>query len=63
MSQEAELARQQAVLAALQLGWPAIHAARLQTDAAGLRAYQVNARATAQRVLLAHVPVVAAMLG
>lgn len=63
MSQEAELARQQAVLAALQLGWPAIHAARLQTDAAGLRAYQVNARATAQRVLVAHFPTVAAMLG
>ncbi|MBI5925193.1 MAG: putative DNA-binding domain-containing protein [Aquabacterium sp.] len=63
MSLEEELARQQAVLAALQQGWPAIHTARLQTDAAGLRAYQVNARATAQRVLLAHFPTVAAMLG
>jgi len=62
MSLEEELARQQAVLAALQQGWPAIHTARLQTDAAGLRAYQVNARATAQRVLLAHFPTVAAML-
>lgn len=63
MSRDAELARQQAVLTALQHGWTAIHTARLQTDAAGLRAYQVNARASAQRVLLAHFPTVAAMLG
>lgn len=63
MSAAQELARQQAVLAALQHGWPGIHAAGLDTDAAGLRAYQVNSKATAQRVLLAHFPTVAAMLG
>lgn len=63
MNTAAELTRQQAVLAALQQGWPAIKAAGLDTDAAGLRAYQVNAKATAQRVLLAHFPTVAAMLG
>lgn len=63
MNAISELARQQAVLAALQQGWPGIQAAGLDTDAAGLRAYQVNAKATAQRVLLAHFPTVAAMLG
>jgi hypothetical protein len=63
MSRAAELARQQAVLLALQRGGPAGHAARLQTDAAGLRTYQVNAKATAKRVVLAHYPTVAAMTG
>jgi hypothetical protein len=63
MSRALELVRQQAVLLALQRGGPADHAARLQTDAAGLRAYQINAKATAKRVLLAHYPTVAAMLG
>lgn len=71
-----ESARQDAVLAALratlppatpldaqQACWPALTRARLRTDASGLRAYQVNARATAQRVLLDHFPTLAAMLG
>lgn len=71
-----ESARQDAVLASLratlppatpldaqQACWPALTRARLRTDASGLRAYQVNARATAQRVLLDHFPTVAAMLG
>lgn len=76
MSQVTELARQQAVLAACrtphdaaqpwdasQACWPAVTAARLHTDAAGLRAYQLNAQATAQRVIAAHFPTLLAMLG
>lgn len=76
MSQSTELARQQAVLAACrtphdaaapwdasQVCWPALTAARLQTDAAGLRAYQLNAQATAQRVIAGHFPTLQAMLG
>jgi hypothetical protein len=71
-----ELARQAAVLEAWrtplaagqrlddsQACWPAVQAARLLTDAAGLRAYQVNAQATAQRVLAGTYPTVTAMLG
>lgn len=50
-------------LGANQACWPAMQAARLKTDAAGLRAYQVNAQATAQRVLTSTYPTVAAMLG
>ncbi len=76
MRQRTELARQQAVLAACrtphdtalpwdssQACWPALAAARLHTDAAGLRAYQLNAQATAQRVIAAHFPTLQAMLG
>lgn len=76
MNRATELARQQAVLAACrtpidasapwdasQACWPALSAARLHTDAAGLRAYQLNARATAQRVIAAHFPTLQAMLG
>lgn len=76
MSRATELARQQAVLAACrtpcdasapwdatQACWPALTAARLHTDAAGLRAYQLNADATAQRVVAAHFPTLQAMLG
>ncbi|WP_081961046.1 putative DNA-binding domain-containing protein [Aquabacterium sp. NJ1] len=76
MSRSTELARQQAVLAAWrtphnterpwdasQACWPALVAARLQTDATGLRAYQLNAQATAQRVIAAHYPTLQAMLG
>lgn len=76
MSQSTELARQQAVLVACrtphdaaapwdesQACWPALVAARLQTDAAGLRAYQLNAQATAQRVIAGHFPTLQAMLG
>lgn len=71
-----ELARQQAVLAACrtphdaalpwdasQACWPALTAASLHTDAAGLRAYQLNAQATAQRVIAGHFPTLQAMLG
>ena len=71
-----ELDRQAAVLAAWQAPlpthapldasqacWPAMHAAKLATDAAGLRAYQINAQATAQRVLASTYPTIAAMLG
>lgn len=47
----------------MQACWPALQAAGLRTDAAGLRAYQLNARATAQRVLASTYPTVAAMLG
>ncbi len=76
MSQLTELARQQAVLAACrtphdaaapwdasQACWPALASARLHSDAAGLRAYQLNAQATAQRVIAAHYPTLQAMLG
>lgn len=76
MSPLTELARQQAVLAACrtphdatlpwgasQACWPALAAARLHTDAAGLRAYQLNAQATAQRVIAGHFPTLQAMLG
>jgi Putative DNA-binding domain len=42
---------------------PDLHQARMSTDAAGLRAYQLNAQATAQRVLASTFPTVAAMLG
>lgn len=76
MSQLTELARQQAVLVACrtphdaalpwdasQACWPAVAAARLHTDAAGLRAYQLNAQATAQRVITAHFPTLQAMVG
>lgn len=71
-----EQRRQQAVLDALntpvqrdtpwdarQPCWPALVKAGLLTDAHGLLAYQVNARAIAQRVLLDHFPTIAAMLG
>lgn len=65
-----EATRQQAVLAALSsaaahptAGHPALQAARLQTDPAGLRAYQANAQATAHKVLRHTYPTVAAMLG
>lgn len=76
MSQSTELVRQQAVLAACrtphdaagpwdesQACWPALVAAHLQTDAAGLRAYQLNAQATAQRVIAGQFPTLLAMLG
>lgn len=76
MSRLTELARQQAVLAACraahdpaapwgssQACWSALMAARLQTDAAGLRAYQLNAQATAQRVIDSVYPTLATMLG
>ena len=52
-----------APLDATQACWPALQAAGLRTDAAGLRAYQLNARATAQRVLASTYPTIAAMLG
>jgi hypothetical protein len=71
-----ELDRQTAVLAAWQTPlpahvplnasqacWPFVQAAKLATDAAGLRAYQINAQATAQRVLASTYPTIAAMLG
>lgn len=71
-----ELDRQLAVLAAwrtilpadqaldpTQACWPSLQAARLKTDATGLRAYQINAQATAQRVLASTYPTIAAMLG
>jgi hypothetical protein len=51
------------VLDARQPCWAAMQAARLQTDAAGLRAYQANGQATAQRVLASTYPTIAAMLG
>lgn len=62
------LARQEAGepgggLSAQHPAWALVQVARLRTDTAGLRAYQVNAQATAQRVLSAHYPTVAAMLG
>lgn len=70
MSRAGELARQQAVLALLAAEeTPALLPggnARLRPDhtaSIGLRAYQRNAQATARRVLLAHFPTVAAMLG
>jgi hypothetical protein len=76
MSRPSEAARQAAVLAALraplapntqlnaaQTCWPALQAAHLDTDAAGLLAYQLNAQAAAQRVLAAHFPTVLAMIG
>lgn len=76
MSALSELARQQAVLAAWQSTlpnhanldaqqpcWPPLQTARLKTDAAGLRAYQLNAQATAQRVLASAYPTIAAQLG
>jgi len=76
MSELSELARQQAVLAAWQTTlpnhanldakqacWPPLQTARLKTDAAGLRAYQLNAQATAQRVLASAYPTIAAQLG
>lgn len=71
-----EQARQQALLRALrtplppgsvldasQACWPALQQAGVATDAAGLRAYQLNAQATAQRVLAAAYPSIAAMVG
>lgn len=76
MSEFSELARQQAVLAAWQTTlprhaaldaqqacWLSLQTARLKTDAAGLRAYQLNAQATAQRVLASAYPTIAAQLG
>lgn len=76
MGELSELARQQAVLAAWrtplprhasldaqQPCWPALLRARLDTDAAGLRAYQLNAQATARRVLASSYPTIAALLG
>jgi len=76
MSERSELARQQAVLAAWQATlpqhanldtqqacWPHLQAAQLKTDSAGLRAYQLNAQATAQRVLASAYPTIAAQLG
>jgi len=53
----------QAPLDASQACWPFVQAAKLATDAAGLRAYQINAQATAQRVLASTYPTIAAMLG
>jgi hypothetical protein len=72
-----EQARQAAVLAALQAplqpapgtlnaaqtAWPHLQAASVRTDTAGLLAYQLNAQATAQRVLASSYPTIAAMLG
>lgn len=71
-----ELDRQAAVLAAWQTPlpahaplnasqacWPFVQTAKLVTDALGLRAYQINAQATAQRVLSTTYPTIAAMLG
>lgn len=76
MSAANELARQQALLTALrtplppgsvldasQACWPALRQACAATDAAGLLAYQLNAQATAQRVLTAAYPSIAAMVG
>ncbi|MDO9238216.1 MAG: putative DNA-binding domain-containing protein [Aquabacterium sp.] len=76
MSRQAETERQLAVMDAWrstlpsastldnqQACWPAIQAAKLATDAAGLRAYQLNAQATSQRVLASTYPTMAAMLG
>jgi len=71
-----ELDRQAAVLAAwrtplpagvpldaTQPCWPWLQNAGLKTDAAGLLAYQINAQATAQRVLASTYPSMSAMLG
>jgi Putative DNA-binding domain len=44
-------------------GARAMRQARLHTDAAGLSAYQLNARATAKRVLCSTYPTLVAMLG
>jgi hypothetical protein len=76
MGELTEAQRQEAVVAAWrallpadapldgqQACWPAVQAAHLLTDAAGLRAYQVNAQATAKRVLASTYPTLAAMLG
>jgi len=76
MSRLTELARQRAVLSACrttvdaaapwdqtQTCWSALTDAQLRTDAAGLRAYQINAQATAQRVIDSHFPTLAAMVG